>query len=218
MFLPTLFAALPLPSALRPSAMLVRALNAVLTREPWARSRLAQYVGRTVGVTVGGLQLVLSFSYAGTVVLADTSEQADVQLSIAPERLRQFPALLGQAKPNPDALLALVHIQGDAGLAHAIAQVLSQLRLDPEAEIARYTGDLFAVRSMAVLKQLIASGQRTFIHVEANVAEFLGEESGLLVSVDYHHLWADRFTQLEKRLQSLEQRTARLHRKADVTN
>lgn len=218
MSLPALFALLPLPSALRPTAVAVRALNAVLNREPWAQSRLAQYVGRTVGITIGDLHLPLGFSYAGTLVLTESTEQADVQITVPAERLRQFPAVLAQSAPNPDALLALVHIQGDAGLANAVAQVVSQLRLDPEAEIARYTGDLFAVRSMALLKQLIRSGQRTAKHVEANMAEFLGEESGLLVSTDYSHLWEARLIQLEQRLQALEQRTALIKGKVDVTN
>lgn len=218
MSLPALFASLPMPPALRPTAVVVRALNAVLNREPWAQSRLAQYVGRTVGITIGGVHLPLSFSYAGTVVLTEPAEQADVQITVPAERLRQFPAVLAQSAPNPDALLALVHIQGDAGLANAVAQVVSQLRLDPEAEIARYTGDLFAVRSMALLKQLIRSGQRTAKHAEANMAEFLGEESGLLVSADYSHLWENRLIQLEQRLQALEQRTALIKGKVDVTN
>lgn len=203
---------------MRPTAVVVRALNAVLNREPWAQSRLAQYAGRTLGITVGGLHLPLSFSYAGTVLHTESVEQADVQLTIPADRLRQFPAILSQPTPNPDALLALVHIQGDAGLANAVAQVLSQLRLDPEAELARYTGDLFAVRCMAILKQLIASGQRTAKHAEANVAEFLGEESGLLVSADYYHLWEDRFKQLELRLQALEQRTALIKGSVYATN
>lgn len=218
MSLPALFASLPMPSALRPTAVVVRALNAVLNREPWAQSRLAQYVGRTVGITIGSLHLPLSFSYAGTVVLTEPVEQADVQLTIPADHLRQFPAILTQSTPNPDALLALVHIQGDAGLAHAVAQIVSQLRLDPEAEIARYTGDVFAVRSMALLKQLIVSSQRTVKHAESNVAEFLGEESGLLVSSNYSYLWKDRFMQLEQRLQALEQRTALLKGKLNVTN
>lgn len=218
MSLPTLFASLPMPSVMRPTAIVVRALNAVLSREPWAQSRLAQYAGRTLAITVGNLHLPLSFSYAGTVMLTESVEQADVQLTIPADRLRQFPAILSQSTPNPDALLALVHIQGDAGLANAVAQVVTQLRLDPEAEIARYTGDIFARRSLIALKQLVASTQRTAVHAEANLAEFLGEESGLLVSADYYYLWEDRLMQLEKRLQSLEQRTIRLKGKIDVTN
>lgn len=218
MSLPALLASLPMPPAMRPTALVVRALNAVLNREPWAQSRLAQYAGRTVGITIGALHLPLSFSYAGTVVLTEPIAQADVQLTIPADRLRQFPAVLTQPTPNPDALLALVHIQGDAGLANTLAQVASQLRLDPEAEIARYTGDLFAVRSMAALKQVIASSQRTATHAEANLAEFLGEESGLLVSMDYYSLWKERWMQLEQRLQGLEQRAALLKGKADVTN
>ena len=208
MSLQTLFASLPIPAILRPTTIIVRALNAILTREPWAQQRFAQYAGRTVSLTVGALHLPLSFTYTGNVVLTDLTDTADVQLTISADRLASFPSALAQS--SPEALLALVHIQGDAGMASVIAQVASQLRFDPEAEIARFTGDVAAVRLVATLKQMVASGQRTAIHLEANMAEFLGEESGILVSTDYYQLWQSRLTQLEQRLYSLEQRTTQL--------
>lgn len=211
MSLPTLFASLPIPVAMRPTAVLVRALNAVLSREPWAQQRLAQYAGRTVVLTIGSLCLPFALTHAGTVVSTQVDTPADVQLTIAPERLKQFPRVLAQS--NPEALLALIHIQGDAGLASALAQIVSQLRFDPEAEIASITGDLIAVRLVAMCKQLMAAGQRTALHLEGNMAEFLGEESGILVSSDYYHLWQAQLTELEQKLQSLELRTMRLAQK-----
>lgn len=208
MSLPTLFASLPILGVMRPTAIAVRALNAVLKKEPWALQRLAQYVGRTVLLTVGNLHLPLSITYDGTLVLIAYVDNADVQLTLPAHRLKEFPAVLSQS--NHEALLALIHIQGDAGLANALAQIVSQLRFDPEAEIARFTGDLLAVRLMATLKKTIANGQRSALHIEANLAEFLGEESGMLVSSDYYHLWQDRLAQLEQRLHLLEKRTEQL--------
>lgn len=211
MSLPTLFASLPVPDAMRPTAIVVRALNAALRQEPWALQRLAQYVGRTVLLTVGNLHLPLSITYDGTLVLISYIDDADVQLTLPAHRLKEFPSVVAQS--NHEALLALIHIQGDAGLANALAKIVSQLRFDPEAEIARFTGDLLAVRLMASLKKIIANGQRSALHIEANLAEFLGEESGMLVSSDYYHLWQDRLAQLEQRLQLLEKRTEQLRLK-----
>lgn len=209
--LPAPFDSLPLPFFMRPTAVIVRALNAVLGREPWAKTRLMSYAGRTVVLRLGALELPLSFTHAGTLVLFEaTSEAVDVQLTISTNKLSQIPEVLAQSVPSPDDLLALVHIQGDAGFAYGLAQIVSQLRLDPEAEIARFTGDLFAVRLVSTIKQLIATGQRTVQHAESNMAEFLGEESAILVSTDYQHLWQQQFVQLEQRLNSLEQRTVKL--------
>lgn len=208
MSLPTLFTSLPIPSAMRPTAIVVRALNAALKQEPWALQRLSHYVGRTVLLTVGGLHLPLSITYDGTLVLIPYLDDADVQLTLPTHRLKEFPSVLSQS--NHEALLALIHIQGDAGLATALAQIVSQLRFDPEAEIARFTGDLLAVRLIASLKKIITNGQRNALHIEANLAEFLGEESGMLVSSDYYHLWQDRLAQLEQRLHLLEKRTEQL--------
>lgn len=208
MSLPTLFASLPFPAALRPTAVVVRALNAALSREPWAQQRLAQYAGRTLKCTLGALPLSLSFTHTGTLSLSDPAIMADVELTIPTQHLRQLPAALSSS--NPEEVLALVHIQGDAGMANALAQVATQLQFDPEAEIARFTGDLVAIRLVATIKQLMRAGQRGAQHLEANMAEFLGEESGILVSRDYLELWQDQLLQLEHQLQALEQRTARL--------
>ena len=208
MSLPTLFASLPFPAVLRPTTLVVRALNAVLSREPWAQQRLAQYAGRSVKCTLGALPLSLGFTHVGTLSLIDPAIVADVELTIPTQHLSQLPAALSSSDPNQ--VLALVHIQGDAGLANAIAQIATQLRFDAEAEIGRFTGDLIAVRLVATLKQLMRSSTRGAQHFEANMAEFLGEESGILVSRHYVELWQDQLEQLEQQLQSLEQRTARL--------
>ena len=201
-----------LPAFLHPTTLVVRVLNAVLNNEPWAQERLARYAGRSVTITVGEFRLPLSLSYAGTVQLnqAGQEQSADVQLTIPTQRLSEFPAVLNQPQLQPEDVLALVHIEGDAGLANAIAQVVSQLRFDPEAELARFTGDLIAVRAVAAMKQLFTNSKRTLLHMEGNVAEYLGEESGLLVSTDYSSLWDSRFKQLEQCLQSTEQRVAHL--------
>lgn len=208
MSLPTLLASLPLPAALRPTTVIVRALNAVLSREPWAQQRLAQYAGRTVKCTLGALPFSLSFTHVGTLTLSDSAIVADVELTIPTQHLSQLPAAL--ASTQSDQVLALLHIQGDAGLANALAQLIAQLRFDPEAEIARFTGDLIAVRLVATLKQLMYSGRRSVQHLEANMTEFLGEESGLLVHRNYLELWRLQLQQLENQLNHLEQRTAHL--------
>ena len=172
MSLPTLFASLPLPAGLRPTALVVRALNAVLSREPWAQQRLAQYAGRTLKCTLGALPFSISFTHAGSLTLSDPAIVADVELTIPVDHLSKLPAALTSS--NPDEVLALVYIQGDAGLANAMAQVITQLRLDPEAEIARFTGDLMAVRLVATLKQLMYSGRRSVQPLEANMTDFRG--------------------------------------------
>lgn len=206
--LPNLFASLPFAAALRPTAVVVRALNAVLRQEPWAQQRLMPYVGRRVSLHLGAWELAFSFSHDGFLVLAPTDKTADVQLTIPSANLSRVPEALAQS--SPEAVLALVHIQGDAGLASVLAQVASQLRLDPEAELARFTGDLVAVRIVAMCKQLMHAGKQTWHKLEGNTAEFLGEESGILVSTQYQYLWQERMQQLEQRLQALESRTALL--------
>ena len=208
MSLPTLFASLPLPAALRPTTVVVRALNAVLSREPWAQQSLALYAGRSLKCTLGALPLSLSITHAGTLVLNDPAIVADVELTIPSQHLSQLPAAF--ASSNLDEVLALVHIQGDAGLANALARVAMQLRFDPEAEIARFTGDLIAVRLVATFKHMMKSGRRSAQHLEANLVEFLGEESGVLVSRDYLHIWQERLQHLEQQLIAVEQRTAQL--------
>lgn len=211
MLLFSFIASLPMPAALRPTAVVVRALNAVLAREPWVQQRLQQYVGRRVSVLVGNWNNTFSVDHAGGLISVTDAQPADVQLTIPTANLAKMPEALSRS--TPEAVLALVHIQGDAGLASVLAQIASQLRFDPEAEIARFTGDVVAVRLMATYKQLVHTGRKTWQSLEQNTAEFLGEESGILVNTNYNILWQDRMQQLEQRLSALEQRTAQLYYK-----
>lgn len=208
MLLPSFLASLPVPAAMRPLTLVVRALNAVLAREPWAQQRLQQYAGRRISLQFSSLHIGFSFNHVGEIVLADDQALADVQLSVPAGNLSKIPEAFSHS--TPEALLALVHIQGDAGLASVLAQIASQLRIDPEAELARFTGDLLAVRLMAMGRQLLQVGKKTLQSIEGNAAEFLGEESGILVNRNYRILWQDRMQLLEQRLSSLEQRTTQL--------
>lgn len=208
MFVPTFLSALPRPTALQPNALVVKALNAVLAREPWAQQRLAQYAGRTLLCSVGKLSLAVGFTHYGTVAWVPTPEKPNVHLRIASSHLSALPAAF--AAGEADAILELVHIQGDAGMAKAIADLVTQLRLDPEAELARFTGDFIAVGLVRAFKHSVAAGQRTLHHATDNIAEYLGEESGLLLSQNAYFIWQERMQHLEQQLHQLEQRVAAL--------
>src|SRR5699024_11410031 len=88
-----------------------------------------------------------------------------------------LPILLEQ---EPEQFAEQLRIEGDVGFARTLADLAGQLRWDAEADLARFTGDIIAVRITQASQGLLQWIQRLAIHVRDNFAEYLGHESDML--------------------------------------
>jgi ubiquinone biosynthesis protein UbiJ len=88
-----------------PNRVIVRALNALLLREPWAAERLARHSGKTVKFSVAGFKLNLAIASDGSVAVADSAIVPDVALTLRAEDLSplQWAARRGAAQANAGA-------------------------------------------------------------------------------------------------------------------
>src|SRR5690625_1263362 len=110
----------------RPSAVLSRLLNALLSREPWAQQRLARHSGKTVHFKVGTRRIRLTINASGTTQPSDPAILPDVTLSMAKGRWQDLPEHLQRGKA--DDLTEILHIEGDAALAQTVAELARNLR------------------------------------------------------------------------------------------
>lgn len=207
---------MPLPS-LYPSAAAISALNALLSREPWARDRLRPHAAKTARVAVGALGLSLRITEAGSVEAAPTDVEPDVVLTIAAGRLS---ALMSQ---DTAQRMSAVHIQGDAALAHVIGDLARDLRWDVEEDLARVVGDAPAMRLIALATGAVRGVRTGAWRAAENMAEYLSEESGAVASSHALQSWhadvrrvrddaeraAKRVEHLKARLAALESRSGR---------
>ena len=196
----------PFPS---PSDVLLRGLNALLRREPWARERLAVHAGKSLRLTAGApWTLQCAVASDGALQHCPRAVVPNVVLSIPPERRRDLPgAWRGEGLAG---ITGLARIQGDAGLAHLVSDLARGLRWDVEDDLARVVGDVAAVRLTRGARALAGGLRQAASRAQDNVAEYLGEESGLGVPAADFRVWAAERQALESRLERLDVRLRRL--------
>ncbi len=199
---------LPLPAFLAPAAVYATALNTLLRREDWARLRLDPHSGKTVRFVVGGLVVGLSIQSDGLVQAADAAIVPDVTLTMPVAKLAQLPGVL-QAR-DPALIAALLHIEGDAGLASVVSDLAKDLRWDMVHDLSRVVGDIPATRLMGAGKSILDVARTAKRRLGGNVAEYLGEESGMMASQPAFQLWQNGVRSLQQRLDALDARLAAL--------
>jgi ubiquinone biosynthesis protein UbiJ len=212
----------------------VRALNALLRREDWARARLARHGGKTVRLVAGGFKLGLTIDSEGYADIADPAVVPDVTLTADPAKFslarlwqrpsvtsgpdagtRHDPAALARARA--DAIADMTHISGDAGLAQVVAELAAQLRWDAEDDLARLIGDIPAMRLAGGARALSAGLRNAAARLGTNVAEYLSQERPVLTARPALEGWRADVARahaavdtLHTRMAALQARLARL--------
>lgn len=204
----------------KPSSLIVRALNRLLSREEWARERLSRHAGKTVRFVLGSLTAGLAINTEGYADLADDAVVPDVTLTVDPAKFNPMDMLPGKTRPD---VAEATHIEGDASLARVVAELAEHLRWDPEDDLARLIGNIPAMRLMAGARAVRRGAQAAAASVGRNVSEYLAEERGALAGTPLLAQWRQDLADLEQRRDvvarqaaSLEARVARLTAKRGV--
>jgi len=195
-----------------PASLCANLLNRLLRREGWARERLARHAGKTVRFTAGNRTVGLAIQSDGCVQASDPAVLPDVTLTVPAEKLAGLPGALRSA--DADALTALLHIHGDAGLAQVVSELARGLRWDIEDDLARVVGDVAALRIVRGGKALARGAQRSADRLAGNLSEYLSQESQQVLGRPAFEDWRDRLQATQQRLQRLEGRVARLESRA----
>lgn len=200
------------PPFLQPTSVCLRIANVLLGRDVWVRERLAAFSGRTVRLVVGPFSAQASISAVGELIPTASEVMPDVTLTLPSDKLSVVPQLLREG--DPAAIANLMHVEGDAGLAALVSEVAQSVNVDVEADLARFVGDIAAVRIVSGAKGFVKAGQRSATHLSANLGEYLGEESEWLVSRGRYSLWENQMQSLTAALTRVESSVARFEQQA----
>lgn len=191
-----------------PAFMHARILNMLLRREDWARERLSRHAGKTLRFAVGAFKTGFVLQSDGYVQVSDPAVVPDVILTVPAARFADLPSVLRSR--DPAAIAAIMHVQGDAGLAQVVSDLARDLRWDVEDDLSRIVGDVAAARLTSLGRNAASGMQSAAIRLVGNVGEYLTEESGLMATRQAYDDWVGRLAEMRKRLDRLDARISAL--------
>ncbi len=166
----------PLPGLL--AGTVEQALNRAISLDAEAEPRLAAMSGRRVKLVLTGIGIDLHFSGSDQRlrVEAESDKEPDTTITGSPS------ALLALAVPDWRAPGSGVRIEGDAGAAQALEKLLRRLDPDWEAWLVERLGPVIGHNLWRLLNDAASAGQHVTRTAADQVAHYLREESGLLVT------------------------------------
>ncbi|MBZ5485981.1 SCP2 sterol-binding domain-containing protein [Halomonas aquamarina] len=192
-----------------------RTLNALLARDPAAPSRLAALAGSRLLVRLEKphLELVLHYHLSGIDLMhGDNVEESDVDavVELTPETFSEWISGASIERLMFDGKLA---VRGRIHLLEATRDLLFDLDIDWEGELARWLGDMPAHSLAEGVRRLTRWGLRARDELLQDVSEYVFEEARLLPGRQQRDLLRDHLTELEVATDRLEARLDRLHRR-----
>jgi ubiquinone biosynthesis accessory factor UbiJ len=182
--------------------LILGALNHLLGQAEWARRQLQSFAGRQARFDMPPWQLAFSISADG---LFEPVGEGEIDVTVALPAETPLLALQGI-----DRAMAGAHVTGNAEFATALSFVLKNLRWDAEEDLSKLVGDIAAHRIVGVSSRLTSWSQDASRNAVENIAEYLGEESRLLVPRSELAKFRDDLADLAARIDKLAARTKAL--------
>lgn len=195
-------------------AGLERTLNALLARDPASPSRLARLAGQRLLLRLENPDLALAIHYhpQGLDLLRPDGIEEEAFDAVVEVDAETAGALLGGASMERLMFQGRLAVRGRIQLLEATRDLLLDLDLDWEGELARWLGDIPANSLAEGLRRLGRFGLRTRDEFRADLSEYLVEEARLLPGRPQMEVLRDHLTEMEVSVDRLEARLARLHR------
>jgi ubiquinone biosynthesis accessory factor UbiJ len=202
-------------------------LNRGIDQSLRARTLAGRLNGTSMELRVEGLTPLRIAAFSGRLALASVGDSgrgegsgagaagidADAVIAGPPFALLDLFARRGDGSAPRGA--ERVHISGDAEIAARYRELLELARPDWEEELSRLIGDLPARRASLAARAALSWARGFARSAQANVAEYLQEESRALVSKPEVEEFLGQVDALRETADRVEARIARLERRLD---
>ena len=183
-------------------SLILGALNHLLGQAGWARRQLSGFAGRRARFEMPPWRLAFRIGESGR--LEPVGDQ-EVDVTVVLPADTPLVALQGI-----DRAMAAAHVTGNAEFATALSFVLKNLRWDAEEDLSKLVGDIAAHRMVGVSSRLTLWQKQAARNLAENVAEYLGEESELLVHARDLTIFCAELAEFNCRIEQLEARARSL--------
>lgn len=176
----------------------ITVLNRMLSREQWAREKLAPFAGRRARFDAAPFAMTLQIAEDGTLAAASDGEPA-VTIGVA---LSSLPL----AMIDPKAAMKDVRLTGDADFAQALAFVLQNLRPEPEEELSRFIGDAAAQRLVGFMRTSATQWKQIAESMLDNTAHYVVTENPMVAGRDDLETFSQDVNRLRDAVARIEKR------------
>lgn len=182
--------------------LILGGLNHLLGQAGWAREQLRGFAGRHARFEMPPWRLAFRIGHEGRFE-ATTEDAVDVTVTLPADT----PLI---ALQGIDRAMSLAHVTGNAEFATTLSFVLKNLRWDAEEDLSKLVGDIAAHRIVGVSSRLTSWQKQAARNLVENAAEYLGEESGLLVHARDFSAWRGELAEFNLAIEQLEARVRAL--------
>lgn len=183
--------------------LILPALNHLLQGTSWALARLQPLSGSKLRIVLGSVTLNIHVNEEGLFAQSADSQIPDVLLTLPDDAVRRFIT-------DRNTIFSSVKLSGSVDVAENLAFVFRNLKWDIEGDLATILGDIPARRIVLFGGQLGGQMQDGIMRIGQNAAEFLTEDSSMVVPLRDIQAFGgavddlrDDLARLEKRIQQL---------------
>ena len=192
------------------AGVICRAINHVLSSEPWATGELSKHSGKSILLKLPFGELCCEIAPTGLLHVLKAAETPSLTLEVSAKALSD---LAGSSGGLREQAFKAVKITGDADLAQLIGRLAGQLRWEYEEDLAQLVGDAPAHFAVKQGKKFVSATRAAASDLLDNVIEYVSEEKKVLLNqrdfrirkTELNDL-RDSVDRMEKRIQFLEQK------------
>lgn len=154
--------------------MLQAIINKYLSLDPDIEILLAPLQNKVIGIYCTDFpthNIYGTFSNKNLLLTSSVPDNLDLSISSSLNGFVKF-ALFNDR--------SAIQISGSIGLAESLQKLFSNLNIDWEEELSKYSGDIIAHQSMLYFKQLRSYTNDSSHALQEMISEYLQEESGIL--------------------------------------
>jgi ubiquinone biosynthesis accessory factor UbiJ len=185
-------------------------VNQALRLDPPSLDALSQLSGKIIRIELSGIPLNFTLfpSHQEIIILSDYDDEVDVCIKGAPFSLLRLLLQKEAMLSNNQEIM----ITGRISLAQILLQILQELEIDWEEQLAQRIGDMPAHQLGTLFRQCQKESHQQYEMMQQNLSEYWQEEARYLPAHPEMDMFLDAVDTLRNDVERLEQRVQRLIR------
>ncbi|MBU2878849.1 MULTISPECIES: ubiquinone biosynthesis accessory factor UbiJ [Alteromonadaceae] len=208
-----------MPAAQLVSSGIERIFNHLLKLDPSSVFALKKMVGKQLSVDIHELPWTLTFSFSDQVdvlvAMPDEEINTDCHLALSLSTLQKLKDTSQITRLIQNGELVL---EGDVAIAQQFSQLMTELDIDWEEQLSKYTGDMLAHKTFRAGKKLIQTAKSQANRLAVTLADAAIEEKRIAAPAILVVDFCDQVNELRSATDRLAAKLSRLENQSSTSS